>query len=139
MNEFCLVHKGKAFFSVYTGILLARIILHICSELYYLCFYLCYIAVPQIDLDNSAYYFREWREMLFWPPGSRTEGEYFVFTCSTLLKLSGHFHTSWVFTVGALEEGRIFWLMCADVNGLSPGQLRYSCCLTNACPFSGSA
>lgn len=40
---------------------------------------------------------------------------------------------------GAMDKGKIFWLMCADVNGLSPSQLKYSCCLTNACPFCSSA
>lgn len=38
-----------------------------------------------------------------------------------------------------VEEGKVFWLMCTDVSGLNPRQLRYSCCLANACLFSGPA
>ena len=38
----------------------------------------------------------------------------------------------WVFPVWGYGEGKICWLVCADVNGLSPSQLRYPSSLTNA-------
>lgn len=79
-------------------------------------------------------------KMLFWQPGSHAGKVRFTFSCSlSQNRCQDNFIQAGCLQFGAVEEGKVFWLMCADVSGLNPGQLRYSCCLANACLFSGPA
>lgn len=137
MNELSFLTKERHS-SVCTRLLVPRIILHIMFriELFIFCvFAMCCTASGRGQFCMLVRVMK----MLFWQPGS-VLGECLSHSLA-LLSQTHQTNCRWAgcLQLGPMEEGKIFWLMNADVNGLSPSQLKYYCCLANVCPSSGSA